>query len=337
MKRKSFITILATIMLLVLAVSVFTACGKKDGDKDKDQTHTHTYATEWSKDETNHWHAATCEHTSEKKDVTAHTWNDGEITTPATEEADGVKTFTCTVCKQTKTEAIPALGHEHTYSTEWSKNETEHWHAATCEHTSEKKDVAAHVYDDDNDASCNVCGYERVAKENGVTFNIVARTYNKTEQGLTAEEYSVKGGTVASIEYKVKGAADTEYSSTAPINAGEYTIRIKVTGNAEYRDVEATADFTIAKRELFFGQAFDANKKIGEKQIDYTTGLRTRAGDSYWGSGSFKNTNKIEGDEIYITVTFAANEAGAELVSCVMSGKDADNYFLSDMVKPYLN
>ena len=265
MKRKSFITILATIMLLVLAVSAFTACGKKDGDKDKDTTHTHTYATEWS------------------------------------------------------------------------KNETEHWHAATCEHTSEKKDLAAHVYDDDNDANCNVCGYERVAKENGITFNISARTYDKTEQGLTAEEYSVKGGTVASVEYKIKGAEDTEYSSTAPINAGEYTVRIKVTGNAEYRDVEATADFTIAKRELFYGQAHQADKKIGEKQIDYTTGFRTRAGDSYFGNGGFKNTNKIEGDEIYITVTFAANEAGAELISCVMSGKDADNYFLSDTVKPYLN
>ena len=337
MKRKSFITILATIMLLVLAVSAFTACGKKDGDKDKDTTHTHTYATEWSKDETNHWHAATCEHTTEKKDVAAHTWNDGEITTPATEEADGVKTFTCTVCKQTKTEAIPALGHEHTYSTEWSKNETEHWHAATCKHTSEKKDVAAHVYDDDNDASCNVCGYERVAKENGVTFNIVARTYNKTEQGLTAEEYSVKGGTVASVEYKVKGATDSEYSSTEPVNAGEYTVRIKVTGNAEYRDVEATADFSIAKRELFFGQALKADAKIGTKQVDYTAGYRTGVGVNFWKEGGYVSTNKIDGDKITLTITFAANEAGAELISCVMSGEDADNYFLSDTVKPYLN
>ena len=25
--------------------------------------------------------------------------------------------------------------HEHTYSTKWTSDETSHWHAATCEHT----------------------------------------------------------------------------------------------------------------------------------------------------------------------------------------------------------
>lgn len=39
-----------------------------------------------------------------------HTWDAGKITTPATCEADGVKTYTCE-CGETKTEAIPALGH----------------------------------------------------------------------------------------------------------------------------------------------------------------------------------------------------------------------------------
>lgn len=39
-----------------------------------------------------------------------HTWNDGVITTPPTTEAEGVKTFTCTVCGKTKTEVIPATG-----------------------------------------------------------------------------------------------------------------------------------------------------------------------------------------------------------------------------------
>ena len=179
------------------------------------------------------------------------------------------------------------------------------------------------------------CGNENKPKENGITFNISARTYDKTEQGLTTDEYSIKGGTVSSVEYKVKNADDTEYSITAPINAGEYTVRIKVTGNSEYKDAEATKDFTIAKRELFYGQLNSADQKIGEKQVDYTTGYRVGVGNTYW-NGKYESTNKIDGDKITLTITFAANEAGAELVSCVMSGEDADNYFLSDTVKPFL-
>ena len=40
-----------------------------------------------------------------------HRWNEGEITTAATCENAGVKTYTCTVCNATKTEAINATGH----------------------------------------------------------------------------------------------------------------------------------------------------------------------------------------------------------------------------------
>ena len=39
-----------------------------------------------------------------------HIWDNGEITTPATCKDEGVKTFTCTVCGETKTEPIPATG-----------------------------------------------------------------------------------------------------------------------------------------------------------------------------------------------------------------------------------
>ena len=40
-----------------------------------------------------------------------HSWGEGEITTAPTCENVGVKTYTCTVCKETKTEAINATGH----------------------------------------------------------------------------------------------------------------------------------------------------------------------------------------------------------------------------------
>ena len=41
----------------------------------------------------------------------SHSWNEGKITTAPTCENAGVKTYTCTVCNATKTEAINATGH----------------------------------------------------------------------------------------------------------------------------------------------------------------------------------------------------------------------------------
>ena len=40
-----------------------------------------------------------------------HTWDEGKVTTEPTCTKAGVKTYTCTVCKETKTEAVAALGH----------------------------------------------------------------------------------------------------------------------------------------------------------------------------------------------------------------------------------
>ena len=46
-----------------------------------------------------------------KKD---HTWDSGKITTAATCSGKGIKTYTCIGCNATRTEEIPATGHQHT-------------------------------------------------------------------------------------------------------------------------------------------------------------------------------------------------------------------------------
>ncbi len=42
-------------------------------------------------------------------------WDDGVITTPATPDAAGVKTYTCTVCGRTRTESVPFVCTTHSY------------------------------------------------------------------------------------------------------------------------------------------------------------------------------------------------------------------------------
>ena len=71
---------------------------------------------------------ATCEHTGvrtytcsvcgetkeEEIPKTDHTYDEGTVTKKPTCTETGIKTYTCTVCQKTKTEEIPATGHQHT-------------------------------------------------------------------------------------------------------------------------------------------------------------------------------------------------------------------------------
>ena len=52
-------------------------CGYKATEAIEKLAHTHKFATDWTKDETHHWHAATCEHTTEVSDKTEHTYTNG--------------------------------------------------------------------------------------------------------------------------------------------------------------------------------------------------------------------------------------------------------------------
>ena len=91
------------------------------------------------------WKVATC--TTAKKcsvcgltegEPLGHKWNDGKVTKQATCTEKGVKTFTCTVCKTTKTESIPLVAHKLTK-------------VARVEPTTEKAGNIAHYH-------CSVCG-----------------------------------------------------------------------------------------------------------------------------------------------------------------------------------
>lgn len=125
----------AILMTTSLAVGI-AAC---------EEEHVHTYGTAWEKDATNHWYGCTDETCTLEIGKEAHKWNDGVVTTNPTETAEGVKTYTCVVCSQTKTEAVAALGHVHAWATTWEKDATNHWHACTNGTTcTEKSDVAAH-------------------------------------------------------------------------------------------------------------------------------------------------------------------------------------------------
>lgn len=60
-------------------------------------------------------------------------------------------------------------GHKHTYATDWSFDNTNHWHAATCEHTDEKSGLAKHSIEN---GECTVCDYKEGVTQITVTFDL---------------------------------------------------------------------------------------------------------------------------------------------------------------------
>ena len=73
----------------------------------------HSFSDSWSHDDSNHWRAATCQHTGETTDFGPHRWDDGKITKDAGHNVNGEKVYTCIDCGFQKTEVIYGQPHEY--------------------------------------------------------------------------------------------------------------------------------------------------------------------------------------------------------------------------------
>ena len=113
----------------------------------------------WQHDGTNHWNVYGCGTIMNKA---AHTWNEGVVTKGATCTEPGEKTFTCDVCKATKTETIPVIAHKY----EWKHDETNHWQeCSVCHDIIDKAEhtYASHKCEDTATCTKAECGYVKPA------------------------------------------------------------------------------------------------------------------------------------------------------------------------------
>lgn len=274
MKRKSFIAILAIAMVLVLSLAVLTACNKNK----------HEFSSEWKNDETSHWHECMTKKHNDVADKADHTFDAGVVTTPATETTEGVLTLTCTVCGFQKTKPIDKLEHVHTFDmTKWSYDTENHWHPATCAHTDEKKDLAAHNWNagvitkpadygvaGEKIFTCTTCSATRKEtipatppKYNTLTFDgglELSKTYDGTPVVLNPENVHFNGNGALTIEYKLEDEDDSTYTTTAPTDAGEYIVRARVAGTAEWYGISNTKSFTIMHRILTLSESVYSRK-----------------------------------------------------------------------------
>lgn len=124
-----------------------------------------------------------------------HSWNEGEITTSPTCENAGVKTYTCTVCNATKTEAIDATGHTSVEVAEQPATCTEAGHTAG--------------------TKCSVCdailsGMEEIPATGHTEVIDAAKAPTCTETGLTEGKHCSVCNTVLVAQEEIPAKGHTE-------------------------------------------------------------------------------------------------------------------------------
>ena len=125
------------------------------------------------------------------------------------------------VYSEPATLTVTPPAHEHRYG-DWSKDGTNHWHECTdadCPEQSESiKDKAAHVYDDDADTTCNICGYVRTVTPGNVLVTGVA--LNKTSTSISVGNSETLTATVAPENAANKAlkwaSSDEDVATVAP-------------------------------------------------------------------------------------------------------------------------
>lgn len=156
--------------------------------------HVHTFSENWTSDSTHHWHIPTCDDTNEVDGKAEHKFGEGKVTKEATVDAEGERTYTCSVCGYEKKEVIEK--HKHVFSTEWTSDDNCHWHATECGHTDAEEKIK-HTYNE------GVVSKEATATEEG------EKTYTCTACG---KKNIVKTGTSAHVHsYKEKLSSDKTY------------------------------------------------------------------------------------------------------------------------------
>ena len=157
-------------------------CGAKGTDTfDSGTSMGHSPKTEWTHDDTNHWHE--CNNCDEKLDMAAHTYDqevatDEYLDTPAdcNNAAKYVKSCVCGAKGTEVFESGNANGHDP--KTEWTHDDTNHWH--DCNDCDEQLDKEAHTYDNE------------VAKDaylaEGATSTAAAKYYKSCECGAKGTE-----------------------------------------------------------------------------------------------------------------------------------------------------
>lgn len=134
-------------------------CGKKDTVLDAKTAKGHSYSSEWTFDETNHWHVATCEHSDLIKSSETHKFYSWYSNKDATCTEDGTKTRTCVICGYVETDADKGSAKGHNFPIDWSRGDRPKIYKSNNDATC--------TQDGTKSTTCKTCGYVETVEDNG--------------------------------------------------------------------------------------------------------------------------------------------------------------------------
>ena len=279
-----------------------TVCSYKEEKKIEKLEHTHKYAEEWSSDENHHWYKATCEHDKEVKDKSEHAFSEWKVIKEASEETEGTKERSCTVCSYKEEKKIEKLEHIHKYADEWTSDETKHWHAAICGHE-EVSDIADHTLGDWNETdaitlirTCDECNYveEMLNIENIKATNLPIVKIN-----------TVDGLSITSKEDWKDAVIDISNVLDESWNLEELDIEIKGRGNSTWTMPKKSYSIKLSSKKEILGMKKHKRWVLVANYSDKTllrnylvSGLGNMYFNSEW-NPSFKSVNLILNGEYY--------------------------------------
>ena len=203
-------------------------------------------------------------------------WNDGEITTEPTCIKEGIKTFTCTICGDTKTETISKAADKHlhseirdkkdatckdegytgdTYCTDCgkkissgqtiAKTDNHNWNTGEITTSPTCKDTGVKTF------TCTICGNTKTETVKKTTKHLHTEIRNKKDatckdEGYTGDTYCTDCGKKISLGQAVAKTNNHSYDdgkiTTAPTctKKGTKTFTCTVCGNTKTETVKAT-------------------------------------------------------------------------------------------------
>ena len=279
---------------------VCTACGAEEPETPL-PPHSHTYADEWSHDDTYHWHASTCGHSTEVDGKAEHTYGAWVVDRETTEDAVGAKHRACTACGTEESAEIAKLPHTHKFATVWSGDATHHWHASTCGHTTEVDGKAEHSY---KNGICTVCGAKEAYTEDGLQYELSADGASYTVTGIDGAFAGCVEIPASHLGFPVTKIGKSAFESCQTLTAVKIPESIESIGENAFRLCKALERVTFAEGSRLSDiekGAFGACGSLGEIDIPATV---TRVGDGAFFGCTSLSAVRITSPEAFCTTDF---------------------------------
>ncbi len=176
-----------------------------------------------------------------------------------------------------------ALTHEHTFDTEYSKNEYSHWYAPTCEHTELVKGMELHSFvknegvDGEITYTCSVCGYEKGEDETAKALAEAQSALVEANKALEDKSAALKTAeeNLGKASDELKTAQDALKDKTAALKMAEDNL---ASANSNLEFAKAQVNTLTSVLDNANNELADAKAALNKANASLETAREEKAG-----------------------------------------------------------